>query len=38
MQTQNNFLSYMIDLCFHDHKLAIEIDEMETVTELLTMK
>ena len=27
MQTQNNFLSYRIDLYFLDYKLAMEIDE-----------
>ena len=27
MQTQYNVLSYRIDLCFHDYKLAVEIDE-----------
>ena len=27
MQTQCNVLSYRIDLCFHDYKLAIEIGE-----------
>ena len=27
MQTQYNVLGYKIDLCFHDYKLAIEIDE-----------
>ena len=27
MQTQNNVLSYRIDLYFHDYKLAIESDE-----------
>ena len=29
MQTQYNFLGYMIDLYFHDYKLAIGIDENE---------
>ena len=27
MQTQHNLLGYMIDLCFHDSKLAIEINK-----------
>ena len=27
MHTQHNFLSYRINLYFHDYKLAIEIDE-----------
>ena len=27
MQTQYSLLGYRIDLCFHDYKLAIEIDE-----------
>ena len=31
-------LGYRIDLYFHDYKLAIEIDEMIKVTEILAMK
>ena len=27
MQTQYKFLSYRIDLYFHDYKLAVEMDE-----------
>ena len=27
MQTQHNVLGYMIDLYFHDYKLAIEINK-----------
>ena len=27
MQTQYNVLGYRTDLCFHEYKLAIEIDE-----------
>ena len=27
MQTQYNVSSYRIDSCFHDYKLALEIDE-----------
>ena len=27
IQAQYNVLGYRIDLCFHDYKLAIEIDE-----------
>ena len=27
MQTQYNVLNYRINLCFHDYKLAIEVDE-----------
>ena len=27
MQTQYNVLGYRIDLCFHDYKLAKEIDK-----------
>ena len=29
MQTRYNVLGYMIDLYFHDYKLAIEIDKNE---------
>ena len=28
MQTQYNVLSYRIDLYFHKHKLAFEVDEL----------
>ena len=38
LQTQYNVLSYTIDLYFHDYKLTIEIYEMDTATEILTMK
>ena len=27
MQTQYSVLGYRIDFCFHDYKLAIEVDE-----------
>ena len=27
MQTQHNVLGYKIDICFHDHKIVIIIDE-----------
>ena len=27
IQTHNKVLGYEIDLCFHDYKLAVEIDE-----------
>ena len=29
MQTQYSVLGYRIDLYFHKHKLAIEVDELE---------
>ena len=29
MQTQYSLLGYRIDLYFHKHKLAIEVDELE---------
>ena len=35
MQTQY-VLGYTIDSHFHDHKLAKEIDEKKTATEILT--
>ena len=38
MLTQYNVFSYRNDLYLHDYKLAIEIDEMDTVTEILTTK
>ena len=28
METQYSILGYKIDLCFHKHKLAIEVDEL----------
>ena len=28
MQTQYTVIGYRIDLCFHEHKLAIEVDEL----------
>ena len=28
MQTQYSVLGYSIDLCFHKHKLATEVDEL----------
>ena len=28
MQTQYSVLGYKIDFCFHEYKLAIEIDEL----------
>ena len=38
MQTQFNVLSCRTDLYFHDYKLAIDIDEMDTAAEVPTMK
>ena len=38
MQTQYSVLAYIIDLYFHKHKLAIEADELEMLTEILVMK
>ena len=38
MQTQYRALNYEIDLYFHDYRLAIEIDEKDQKTEILTMK
>ena len=32
MQAQYKVLSYRIDLCFHDYKLAKKLMKMETVT------
>ena len=38
MQTQCNVLGYRIHLYVYDYKLAIEVDEMVIVTEILAMK
>ena len=38
MQTQHSVLGYMIDLYFHKYKLAIEVDELDILTEILIMK
>ena len=38
MLTQYNVLGYRIDLYFHDYNFSIEIDEMDTATEILTTK
>ena len=38
MQTQYNVLGYRIHLYVYDYKLAIEVDEMVIVTEILAMK
>ena len=29
METQNSFLTYRVNLYFHDYKLAIKVDEKE---------
>ena len=29
IQTQNSVLGYRIHLCFHEYKIAIEVDELE---------
>ena len=36
MQTQYSVLGYRIDLYFHKHKLAIEVDELEHTDENLS--
>ena len=38
IQTKYKVLCYRIDLHFHEYKLTIEIDEMDTSTDILTMK
>ena len=35
---QHSVLSYQIDLYLPEHKLAIEVDEKDKLTEILTMK
>ena len=38
MQTQYSVLGYRIDIYFHKHKLAIEVDELGHAEETLVMK
>ena len=38
LQTQYSKLGYMINLSFHDYKLATETVENGTTTEIFTMK
>lgn len=38
VQTLYILLGYRIDLYFHDHKLAIDIEKNDIGTEILTMK
>ena len=38
MQTQHSVLGWRIDLYFHKHKLAIEVDEQDILTDILVMR
>ena len=38
IQTQYRVLDYRTDLYFHEYKLAIEVDELDILTEMLIMK
>ena len=38
METQYSVLTYRVDLYFHHYKLALEVDEKDTKTEMKIMK
>ena len=38
MQSQNSILGCKIDLCYDKYKLAIELDELRQLIEILVMK